>query len=179
MFHKDLIPYVCNYLTEYNYYFMNKSIYKMMQSEEKNDYWKQKYDNFFKTMNKEYLILKGDYNWKREYLRIIKFQHWLNINNLSYLNLSFKQINKIPKEIDNLTNLKYLVLSNNKIKEIPKEVGNLTNLQDLYLSKNEIKEIPKELCNLTNLKCLYLYNNQIKEIPKEIETTVNLINLPE
>src|SRR5579883_3365707 len=110
MFHKDLISYVCNYLTDYNYYLMNKSIYKMIQLEEKNNYWKQKYDNFFKTMDKEYLILKGNYNWKREYLRIIEFQYWSNINNLSNLYLSDPQIKEIPKELGNLINLRNLFL---------------------------------------------------------------------
>src|SRR5579883_2868425 len=132
MFHKDLISYVCNYLTDYNYYLMNKSIYKMIQLEEKNNYWKQKYDNFFKTMDKEYLILKGNYNWKREYLRIIEFQYWSNINNSLIFPLYPTFLRELPKKLNSLTNLQFLYFPYKHIKEIPKELGNLISLQYLY-----------------------------------------------
>ena len=141
MLHFDLIPSICDYLTDTNYYFLNKEIYNIVIYLEKDIYWKFKYDNYFAEINKNYLILKGNYNWKREYLRVLKFPFWNVINNKMLLNLSDNKIQEIPKEMINLTNLQWLHLDNNGIKEIPKEISNLINLIRLYLENNEIKEI--------------------------------------
>src|SRR5579883_2213547 len=144
MFHLDLIPLICDYLLDYRHYLINKNAYKIIINKEKDNYWKFKYDNFFINLKKEYLILNGDYNWKRQYLKVKRFKYWSKIDN--------------PYD---------LFLCYCKIKEIPKEIINLTILQCLYLHNNEIKEITiglKEICNLTNLQYLYLHSNQIKEI---------------
>ena len=172
----DLIISICEYLTDFNYYLLNKSLYKSIIMVEKGAYWKDKYNNFFKRLDKEYLILNGDYNWKQEYIGIMGFNCWSKIDNGGKLNLISLNLRKIPKEIGNLINLKYLQINDNQIEEIPKEIGNLINLRGLNLSYNKIKEIPKELGNLINLRFLYLSSNQIKLIPKELG---NLINLKE
>ena len=77
----DLIILICEYLKDFNYYLLNKSLYELIIMVEKGAYWKDKYNNFFKNMGKEYLILKGDYNWKREYMRVTEFNDWSGINN--------------------------------------------------------------------------------------------------
>ena len=111
MLHFDLIPSICDYLTDTNYYFLNREIYNIVIYLEKGIYWKLKYDNYFAEINKNYLILKGNYNWKREYLRVLKFPFWNKINNENILNLDHNEIKEIPKEICNLTNLIKLYLS--------------------------------------------------------------------
>jgi len=198
----DLIIYICEYLEDTNYYLLNKSIYESVIMMEKGKYWKEKYDNFFKKLNKEYLILNGDYNWKREYMRIVKFNYWSKLNNKDkilmgmssfnsewqkkyyYGNEKFNGLfhefppkkfwNELPKEIGNLTNYEVIWLHNKDIEIIPKEIGNLINLRTLILSENKIKRVPKEIINLINLEIIDLSKNKLERIPKEI---VNLTNL--
>ena len=132
----DLIITICEYLKDPNYYLLNKSLYESIVLVEKGDYWKQKYNNFFKDLDKEYLILNGNYNWKREYLRVIKFNHWSDIKNTT--------------EIGNLINQKQLFvsLSNNEAKEFPKKIGNLINLTRLEFTHYRNFQYPKELHDL-------------------------------
>jgi len=45
------------------------------------------------------------------------------------LDLHYKSLNEIPKEIFSFANLKELVLLNNKITEIPDEIAKLSHLE--------------------------------------------------
>ena len=180
MIHFDLIVYVSEFLEEYDYYLLNKPLYETIMMVEKSKYWKQIYDNFFKKINKEYLILNGDYNWKREYMRVRRFNHWSQINNTTKELFICPETddgsdnwNVIPKEIGNLTNLELIYIRSN-IEKIPKEIGNLINLRLLYLVDNKIKEIPREISNLTQLTLLDLTNNLVDNIPEEIDNLPNL-----
>lgn len=60
-------------------------------------------------MEKEYLILEGDYMWKREYLRVIKFKSWNRIEDrrVVYLDPKYKKLQK-PKELIKLKNFEIL-----------------------------------------------------------------------
>jgi internalin A len=93
---------------------------------------------------------------------------------LEELDLSDKQISKIPVEIVGLTSLQSLNFSNNQITEIPVEIGKLTSLQSLNISDNKITKIPVEIEKLTSLKFLNLSKNQITKIPKEIGKLISL-----
>src|SRR5579883_660545 len=105
MFHLDLIPLICDYLLDYHCYLINKRVYKMILDKEKDNYWKLKYVNFFIKLEKQYLILKGDYNWKQQYFKIKRFKYWSEIENSNILYLSHCRIKEVPKELSNLTNL--------------------------------------------------------------------------
>ena len=134
--------------TDINYY-TNKETIKLTK-EFSNYEYKIMYENFFKKLNKPFLIVPNLVNYKLEYLRVINFKFW---------------------EEFNLESTK-LILSNKKITEVPKEIQFLTNLQYLYLDNNQIKVIPKEIQFLTNLEYLNLYNNKIKVIPKELKNII-------
>jgi len=82
------------------------------------------------------------------------------------LNLSYKSLTNIPKEICNLQQLHSLFLYDNKLTEIPEEIGNLQQLQRFYLYNNQLTEIPKEIGNLCQLRTLYIAKNQLTQIPK-------------
>ena len=97
--------------------------------------------------------------------------------NRKILDLSFKKLLKVPKEIGNLSNLEVLYLDNNYLTDIPKEIGNISCLNTLYLSNNKLKYIPKEIENLLNLEVLLLSNNDLTEIPTEIGNFPNLKSL--
>lgn len=77
MLNLDLIVLVCNYLDGYNYYLLNKNVYDNVIQEEKNTYWRSKYEKYLTDIWKKYLILNGNYNWKREYLKRVKIEHEL------------------------------------------------------------------------------------------------------
>lgn len=84
----------------------------------------------------------------------------LNLNNLEELNLSNNQLTgALPAEIKNLKKLRILNLSNNLMTGIPAEVGQLSNLEILNLSNNQFTGLPYELGNLKNLKTLNLSGN--------------------
>jgi len=77
----DLIILISEYMIDTNYYLLNGSLYESIIMIEKSAYWKDKYTDFLKSLNKEYSILNGSYNWKREYMRVIKFEKWWIIDN--------------------------------------------------------------------------------------------------
>ena len=135
----DLIVLISEYSLGFNYHFLNKSLHETIIMVEKGKYWKEKYDNFFRDLDKEYLILKGDYNWKQEYIRILRFNsiHWTKLNNTSkffspgkfwhqeFLNFSFEKLPYIPKEIGNLINLTRLEFTHYRNFQYPKELHDL------------------------------------------------------
>lgn len=84
----------------------------------------------------------------------------LNLNNLEELNVSSNQLTgALPAEIKNLKKLKILNLSNNLMTGVPAEVGQLANLEILNLANNQLTGLPYELGNLKNLKTLDLSGN--------------------
>ncbi len=98
------------------------------------------------------------------------------LTNLRVLNLSYNQITEIPEALAKLTNLSELNLSHNQISEIPKALAKLTNLMVLYLSYNQIIKISEAIAitNFTNLRVLYLSHNRITEIPDTISKLTDL-----
>jgi hypothetical protein len=99
------------------------------------------------------------------------------LQNLETLNLDYNQIKEIPEEIGKLTNLKYLSLRGNGPLLIPREIGKLTNLFYLNLSMNTIKELPEEIGDLHNLEILDLSHNYIVKLPKQIGNLYKLKSL--
>jgi Leucine-rich repeat (LRR) protein len=91
---------------------------------------------------------------------IIKdFKVVCNLPKLTFLNLSYNHIQKIPDEIDNLTNLKTLKLGFNSINTISSNISNLTNLQYIELFANHITSIPQIetptlYLDFNNLNCI-------------------------
>jgi hypothetical protein len=99
------------------------------------------------------------------------------IKHINRLDLSFKGIIKLPKEIEYLENLSELNLSNNKLKDLPKELTKLKNLKMLNLGYNLFVSAPDAVFQLRQLESLNMEANQIKSIPSGIGNLSNLTDI--
>lgn len=87
-----------------------------------------------------------------------------NQTNLVELNISNNQLTgSLQAEIRHLQNLRVLKASNNHMTGVPAEIGQLTKLEILDLSNNQLTGLPNELGNLKNLKVLNLSGNQYSQ----------------
>ncbi|MGK7932687.1 MAG: COR domain-containing protein [Microcystaceae cyanobacterium] len=99
------------------------------------------------------------------------------INKAEKLDLSFRQLTKLPPEIGLLTHLRYLDIRNNKLTSLPPEIGELTQLTSLYLVKNNLESLPPEIGKLNNLERLHLSYNNLKSLPPEIGKLTQLTEI--
>lgn len=86
----------------------------------------------------------------------------------------------IQAEIRHLRNLKVLNASDNQLTGIPAEIGQLVNLEVLDFSDNELTGLPYELGNLKNLRIFDISGNEYSEqdleiISERLPHTVNII----
>jgi Leucine-rich repeat (LRR) protein len=102
-------------------------------------------------------------------INLIKIQKsfFLNLANISYLDLGYNKLETIPKNIILLKNLKTLKLDFNAIGFIPSSIDELEKLEVLNLNNNKIKYFPSQFQNLQNLKELKIANNLVETIPIE------------
>ncbi|MGK7898943.1 MAG: leucine-rich repeat domain-containing protein, partial [Xenococcus sp. (in: cyanobacteria)] len=87
---------------------------------------------------------------------------------LKNLDLSWKNIDKLPKSLGNLSNLTELDLSSNQLTNLPESIGSLSNLTRLDLSSNQLTDLPESIGILSNLNELYLVSNELKKLPESI-----------
>ena len=92
---------------------------------------------------------------------------FLNLINLTSIDLSDNKLLKISKNFKLFPNLKILKLNNNQITFIPSFIGELNKLEHLSLSKNFISSIPTSIQDLTKLKYFDISSNKIENIPIE------------
>eukprot|EP00794_Sanderia_malayensis_P019072 gene19072-20987_t len=96
------------------------------------------------------------------------------------LNLSNKNLKKLPGIIGKVSSLRTLILKCNLLVDLPKELVFLIQLEVLNLGNNKLEKIPDILEHLTSLKSLHLFNNSITELsPKPLSglTCLTLLNL--
>ncbi|ARF11383.1 F-box/leucine-rich repeat protein [Klosneuvirus KNV1] len=120
--------------------------------------WNENYKSTYKRYHK-LTILKSQLN-----LHIIIDE----LTSLTTLNLGYKNLKILPKQITELMNLKLLDLQDNQLTTIPKELCQLANLEWLNVANNQLITLPSELSKLTNLKILYVYQNPPLHIPDDI-----------
>ncbi|MBN3910255.1 MAG: leucine-rich repeat domain-containing protein [Nostoc sp. NMS1] len=99
------------------------------------------------------------------------------LSNLRELYLDSNQLTTLPAEISQLSNLNELDLSSNQLTGLPAEIGQLSNLNEFYLYSNQLTTLPAEIGQLSNLSKLYLYSNQLTTLPAEIGQLSNLSQL--
>nr|XP_039270241.1 p53-induced death domain-containing protein 1-like isoform X1 [Styela clava] len=96
---------------------------------------------------------------------------------LTYLDLSFNDINIFPAWILNLKNLQRLQMSFCALKEIPAEISVLSMLKEIHMKENQLSTLPESFFSLQNLNVLNLSNNKFTEIPLALFELQNLSTL--
>jgi Leucine-rich repeat (LRR) protein len=124
------------------YLLFKENFYNVKCTNENN---KKFYDNYKKYSILNNFLLKNNQDSVNIIIRV--------------LNVSYKQLQTVPKELGQLASLQELSLSNNQLQTIPKELGQLASLQELYLHNNQLQTIPKELGQLASLRYFQLDNN--------------------
>uniref|UniRef100_A0A674HWK8 Calponin-homology (CH) domain-containing protein n=1 Tax=Terrapene triunguis TaxID=2587831 RepID=A0A674HWK8_9SAUR len=91
----------------------------------------------------------------------------VNLQMLTYLNLSRNQLSSLPACLCGLP-LKVLIASNNKLGSLPEEIGQLKQLMELDVSCNEITTLPQQIGQLKSLRELNIRRNYLKVLPQEL-----------
>ncbi|NWY01824.1 LRCH1 protein, partial [Nothoprocta ornata] len=91
----------------------------------------------------------------------------VNLQMLTYLNLSRNQLSSLPACLCSLP-LKVLIASNNKLGSLPEEIGQLKQLMELDVSCNEITALPQQIGQLKSLKELNIRRNYLEVLPQEL-----------
>jgi hypothetical protein len=82
-----------------------------------------------------------------------------NLGYLTHIDLSYCQLDMIPKVIFRLKYLKSISLRGNNISRIPDEFIELTNLEFIDFGFNKIKTIPPYLCEMNSLNNMLSFEN--------------------
>ncbi|XP_053742781.1 leucine-rich repeat-containing protein 10 [Synchiropus splendidus] len=93
------------------------------------------------------------------------------------LDLSSRQLRRMPPVACAFTELVKLYLSDNNLSSLPPELQDLRNLQLLALDFNCFEELPAAVCKLPNLIILYLGNNRLHRLPEELRKLKELNTL--
>uniref|UniRef100_A0A8C8SBD0 Leucine rich repeats and calponin homology domain containing 1 n=1 Tax=Pelusios castaneus TaxID=367368 RepID=A0A8C8SBD0_9SAUR len=91
----------------------------------------------------------------------------VNLQMLTYLNLSRNQLSSLPACLCGLP-LKVLIASNNKLGSLPEEIGQLKHLMELDVSCNEITALPQQIGQLKSLRELNIRRNYLQVLPQEL-----------
>lgn len=96
---------------------------------------------------------------------------------LTHLNLPFNQLNRLPDSLGELQSLIYLSLDSNKFSRLPDTICNLRNLKNLSLDKNVLTDIPIGIERLKTLRTLSMSGNSLTMLPECLENLPKLEEL--
>ncbi len=104
-----------------------------------------------------------------------------DLNELTELDFSGKQLSSLPAMISDLTNLQKLWLDKNQLTDLPTSLENLANLKILHVDQNKLTALLASIGRLTQLETLSLYSNQLTALPDSVWQLTNLqtLNLAE
>jgi len=110
---------------------------------------------------------------------LIKHNAWNgegSLSGITRLDLSYKDLRRLPNEISLLTSLKSLKLNGNDLSCLPDEIGKLP-LETLLLGDNFLRKVPRVVFQITSLKVLDLNDNGIRKLSHDIALLKNLETL--
>ena len=99
------------------------------------------------------------------------------IESLRFIDVSFNNIDGIPRSIIGLVHLRSLKMGSNSLSTIPNTLLTLTNLTSLDFSKNRFTRFPIELRKMNQLEVLNLENNSLTLLPRRINEMTMLRTL--
>jgi Leucine-rich repeat (LRR) protein len=107
--------------------------------------------------------------------------HWMEFENLQFLDLSHSAFADLPEVIYALPALKRLDLSYMELEQVPEHIGRVTKLETLDLSHNQLVGLPQSIGQLKNLKVLFAEHNSFIDFPKILCSLLGIeyINLDE
>ncbi|XP_065846608.1 protein flightless-1 homolog isoform X2 [Oscarella lobularis] len=98
------------------------------------------------------------------------------LGELSTIDFSYNQLEKVPEGLEKATGLLVLSLSHNKIEELPKELFvECCDIHHLDLSDNRLTTIPPTLRRCRNMDTLMLANNPM--VNSKLRSLQGLVNL--
>jgi Leucine-rich repeat (LRR) protein len=100
-----------------------------------------------------------------------------DLEKLTELDISFRNLTCVPSELCNIISLTKLIADENRLSSLPKEISSLTNLTEVNFTGNLFADIPQELFKLEKLQCLFFGHNKLIAIPKEIGNLTDLKRL--
>ena len=68
------------------------------------------------------------------------------------LDLSYRQLSKVPEAVTDLKDLAKLKLDRNNLTELPTSINKLKNLTRLYLNENQLTYLPDSIGDLKELR---------------------------
>ncbi|CAF0934954.1 unnamed protein product [Brachionus calyciflorus] len=132
-------------------------------------------------LNKDYLTEEDftDENNRKKFDELNEFIQKAIQFGANALDLSKRDLTKIPKKLTELSNLEYIYLEGNQLKNLPENFFEIfSQLKWLDVRNNQLTEIPSKcLENHESLRYLLLENNLIKRLPCEISSLKNLTAL--
>ncbi|MEJ1464879.1 MAG: COR domain-containing protein [Candidatus Sedimenticola sp. (ex Thyasira tokunagai)] len=96
---------------------------------------------------------------------------------MEVLEITARELGKLPEFLGQLKQLQTLHLTNNKITELPESLGQLKQLRRLILSNNELTNLPESLGQLEHLEILDIANNKLTELPESLDQLKRLQTL--
>jgi hypothetical protein len=112
-------------------------------------------------------------------INLIKIQKsiFLNLINLSFIDLRDNKLEKLSKNFIYLKQLRVIKLDDNNISYFPSFLGKMEKLDYISLCNNNITFIPSSIQYLQKLKTLKLSNNKINILPIEFGLLKSLESL--
>uniref|UniRef100_T1IWB6 Uncharacterized protein n=1 Tax=Strigamia maritima TaxID=126957 RepID=T1IWB6_STRMM len=98
----------------------------------------------------------------------------LHLPHLSYLDLSYNKLVKLPDSFGLFFHLRVVLLNNNRLEHLPPSFTSLLKLEKVDLSVNKLLSLPKDFGNLKQLKKLNLNQNLLTYLPKSLSKCLQL-----
>ncbi len=93
------------------------------------------------------------------------------------IDLSKKQLVKLPEQLENYLNCDRLDLSSNKLTSLPFAIGKSTKISHLDLRNNLLAWLPGSIGNLAKLTYLDLRRNRLNYLPANVDSLIDLTHL--
>jgi len=101
-------------------------------------------------------------------IEVLPDDAFVNMVNLTRLNLNFVGLKFLPPSIGNCASLEELKLHENYLQHLPGTIGLLRRLRVLVVHDNCLVNLPDELASCTSLIHLNVANNQLTRLPDNI-----------